>query len=69
MIWMSHDLRKPSTHDDVKNYHRKSEEKDPDERDSSKDTYSESGSEVESRESDILNEMIYEAECNEDEED
>lgn len=69
MIWMSHELRKPSTHDDVKNYHRKSEEKDSDERESSKDTYSESGSEVESRGSDEHNEMIYEAECNEDEED
>lgn len=39
MIWMSHELMKPTTHDDVKNYHRKSEEKNSEEMDTSKDTY------------------------------
>ena len=64
---MSHELMKPSSQDDVNNYHRKSVEKDSDERDSSKDTYSDSGS-FESEYSEH-NEMINEAECNEDEED
>ena len=70
MIWMSHELKKPSSHDhdEVHNYHRFSEEKE-----SSEATYTETDSDY-SQEEEYddqaeVNPMINEATRFEDEED